>query len=108
MNEIKRIQKIGFTVITSIVLITSTLIGFASRIFLGNDNPIEEICEEIIEDVTGVEHIDLSRIADTIIEIGSSYFIDDDEEVIEVEYIDLIPEPTEEQPISHLQSKRRR
>lgn len=42
-----------------IVLTSVLLIGIVSRVFMGDDNPIEECCEEIIYDRTQLD-IDLS------------------------------------------------
>jgi len=39
---------------------TAFIIGMSSIFFLGEDNPIEELSEEIIEHITGIEEIDLS------------------------------------------------
>lgn len=44
---------------TAIALGLITACGLLSTKFLGDDNPVEEASEEIIEDITGVE-IDLS------------------------------------------------
>ena len=46
---------------TTIIIIISVvgLIGFMSSRILGNDNPIEELAEEIIENETGI-NLDLS------------------------------------------------
>ena len=43
-----------------IVTITALLIGGGSIFFLGEDNAIEEICEDIVEEITGIEDIDFS------------------------------------------------
>jgi len=45
--------------LTGSIIAAVTLIGLASRYFLGNDNPVEQVCEDVIHSETGVE-IDLS------------------------------------------------
>jgi len=40
--------------------VLAIIIGFASLHFFGSDNPIEEFTENIIEEITGIEDIDLS------------------------------------------------
>ena len=42
-----------------IVVILIVILGVGSVYFLGDDNPVEEICEEIIEEETGIK-IDLT------------------------------------------------
>lgn len=41
------------------IAIIAAIVGFASIKFFGNDNPIEESAEKIIENTTGI-NIDLS------------------------------------------------
>lgn len=52
-----------FREVISIVLISVAIvvgiIGYTTHFFLGDDNPIEESCEEIIKDTTGMD-IDLT------------------------------------------------
>ena len=45
--------------ITILVTVSALIIGIGSGYFLGKDNPIEEICEEIIELETGKD-VDLT------------------------------------------------
>ena len=45
---------------STIFVIFSVLAGVSSIFFLGNDNKIEEVCEEVIEEITEIEDIDLS------------------------------------------------
>jgi hypothetical protein len=45
--------------ITGAIIATVTVLGLASRYFLGADNPVEEVCEDVIQNETGAE-IDLS------------------------------------------------
>lgn len=45
--------------ILGVVSSISVVIGLVSIYFLGRDNPVEEACEEIIKDETGVD-IDLT------------------------------------------------
>jgi len=52
------LREMTLIVIAAIVVI-SAAIGFASRHYLGNDNPIEEAAEEVIQLETGVK-VDLS------------------------------------------------
>ena len=47
-------------IITGIVTAIALLIGIGSIYFYGNDNPVEEVAEDIIEEITGIENIDLS------------------------------------------------
>lgn len=42
-----------------IIIILAVIIGLGSVYFLGNDNPVEEISEKVIEEETGV-NIDLT------------------------------------------------
>jgi hypothetical protein len=42
-----------------LVLILAVIIGIGSVYWLGNDNPVEEIAEKIIEEQTGI-NIDLT------------------------------------------------
>jgi hypothetical protein len=42
-----------------IIILISLIIGFGSIFLLGNDNPIEEIAEKVIEKETGID-IDLT------------------------------------------------
>lgn len=44
---------------TGVVLGLITACGFISKKYLGDDNPVEEVSEEIIKEITGVE-IDFS------------------------------------------------
>lgn len=46
-------------IIKMIVIILIVILGVGSVYFLGDDNPVEEICEEIIEEETGIK-IDLT------------------------------------------------
>lgn len=46
-------------IIKMIVVILIVILGVGSVYFLGDDNPVEEICEEIIEEETGIK-IDLT------------------------------------------------
>lgn len=52
-----------FREVISIVLISVAIvvgiIGYSTHFFLGDDNPIEESCEKIIKDTTGMD-IDLT------------------------------------------------
>lgn len=41
------------------IAVVAAVVGYASHYFLGNDNPIEESCEGIIKDKTGLS-IDLT------------------------------------------------
>ncbi len=54
----KSFKDIGLIFIIVIVIVAGG-VGFYSRRFLGNDNSVEEISEEIIKEATGVD-IDLS------------------------------------------------
>lgn len=56
--------------IAIISLAVATVVGIGSALFFGNDNAIEEVCEEIIEDITGIEDIDMSPGEDEEIEDG--------------------------------------
>ena len=47
---------IAAIIISAIALV----IGFISIVFYGHDNPIEEFAEKILEEITGIEEIDLS------------------------------------------------
>ena len=49
---------VGFGLLVG-VLVVSCVVGIASSLFLGHDNPIEEASEQVIFDKTGVD-IDLS------------------------------------------------
>ena len=46
-------------IIKVIVVILVIIVGISSAYFLGDDNPIEEIAEEVIQEETGV-NIDLT------------------------------------------------
>jgi hypothetical protein len=46
-------------IIKMAIIILTIIIGITSTYFLGNDNPVEEIAEKIIEEETGV-NIDLT------------------------------------------------
>lgn len=46
-------------VIVAIIVGIAAVIGIISGCFLGDDNPVEEVAEDVIQDETGV-HIDLS------------------------------------------------
>ena len=54
-----KILKEGSLLVVLVVLGTVCAIGILSRVFLGNDNAIEQSAEQIIEDETGLK-IDLS------------------------------------------------
>ena len=45
--------------ITILITVSALIIGIGSGYFLGKDNPVEEICEEIIELETGKD-VDLT------------------------------------------------
>ena len=53
-----KLREASIIVILSIVLVCVAA-GLISTHFIGNDNPIEEVAEKIIEDQTGIP-IDLS------------------------------------------------
>ena len=53
----KKLVKIAFT--AAIIFTIFFVFGAFSWKFFGPDNPIEEICEDIIEDQTGID-IDIS------------------------------------------------
>ena len=44
--------------ITILVTVSALIIGIGSGYFLGKDNPVEEVCEEFLEDITGIEEIE--------------------------------------------------
>lgn len=46
-------------VITGIVVAAAAIIGYASSWFWGNDNAVEEACEQVIQGETG-QKVDLS------------------------------------------------
>lgn len=46
-------------IIKVIVVILVIIVGISSAYFLGDDNPVEEIAEEVIQEETGV-NIDLT------------------------------------------------
>jgi len=46
-------------IIKMIIIILTIIIGITSTYFLGNDNPVEEIAEKVIEEETGID-IDLT------------------------------------------------
>ena len=43
-----------------VAVIAVAVIGIGSIFYMGSDNPIEESSENIIEEITGLEEIDLS------------------------------------------------
>lgn len=45
--------------IVSIIVASAWLISLISYYFLGSDNPVEEACEDVIKDETGVD-VDLT------------------------------------------------
>lgn len=53
-----RLNDLSLVIIGAIVG-TCVLVGVVSRFFMPDDNPIEEIAEEVIKEYTGVE-VDLS------------------------------------------------
>jgi len=55
---VNRLNDMGIIVIGTIVVICA-LGGYISSKFMGNDNAVEELAEDVIEDNTGVK-IDLS------------------------------------------------
>lgn len=46
-------------IITMIIIILAIIIGLGSVYFLGDDNPVEEVSEKVIQEETGV-NIDLT------------------------------------------------
>ena len=44
----------------AIIVSIALLAGIGSGVYLGKDNPVEEFCEEIIEEITGIDGVDLS------------------------------------------------
>lgn len=46
-------------IIKVIVVILAIIVGISSAYFLGDDNPVEEIAEEVIQEETGI-NIDLT------------------------------------------------
>lgn len=43
------------------IVIVAFIIGYISSIFLGKDNPVEEECEKVIKDETGLD-VDLTPV----------------------------------------------
>jgi len=52
-----KLYSLSLTII--IIIAAAAAVGVASRYFLGDDNPIEQVAEEVIEVETG-EKVDLS------------------------------------------------
>lgn len=54
-----KLYEIGSLIIISIVVGICLIGGLASTLFLGDDNPIEEVAEQVIEKETG-QDVDLT------------------------------------------------
>ncbi len=48
-----------FSFLIVIIIVSVAVVGYISTKFLGDDNPVEEIAEEVIESQTGVD-VDLT------------------------------------------------